>query len=191
MGAPAHAAPTLAGRTGGVVVDLGVGVGGRDLPFAFAVTSGLGLGGWWGRYDREGALGRHVAVLVNVRSDFAAERAYGVQHHLMPTLEVRRGVDLLVIGYRVGGQVGPWLGLPLTRAEVVTGGEPPRDGPIGLTARAMGMLVWRARPPLGVYLRVDAGVDVDLRAGTPNPVQPALGVLVGFEAVPWIRKAPR
>lgn len=186
----AHAG--LAGPAAGVQVDLGAGLGVGDLPWTPGVGWTLAVGGWWGRYDEEGALGRHVAVLARVRQDLQQGelRTY-------PGLEVRRGIDLLVVGLRFGGFVAPVLHTRLAGDLLLA----PRPGApfappeptalTGVTARALGAVAWRFRPPAALVLRLEAGVDVDARSGAPQPVEPALGVLLGFEFSPRVRTKAR
>lgn len=95
-------------------------------------------GGWWlGRYDEVYALGRYTAVGLDVRQGWRR----GVLS-TQPMLEVRRGTDVLVIGYHAFLAAGPEF----------AGGE------LGLVALLGAGLKWRFKPHLGLMLRVGGGV---------------------------------
>lgn len=162
--ASALAQSTLGGPAHGALAELSVGLGLGDAP----ITAGLGwqaaVAGWWGRYDDAYAIGRRWSVGLRVRQDIQPQTAREVR--TAPMLEVRRGIDLLVLGIHAGVAGGPLLS---------SNAEQPH-GLIGGTARAFGGATWRTSPSWGVQLQVEAGVDVSTRA------QPSIGVLLGVAA---------
>lgn len=171
------AAPTaqadLGGRVGGVMVDAGAGLGAGDLPFRAGLGTTLGIHGWIGKYDDDLAIGRQWSFGLRLRSD-AAFPPGPAEHRLHPTLEVARGVDLLVVGLRVG-----LLGGPTLTTDLDAGGTRLAGG----TARVFGDVAYRFHRTWSTWLRLESGVDVDaLRA------EPALGVLVGVRALVPVRR---
>ncbi len=171
---PGAAAGELAGATAGPTVDVGGGLAVNHLPWTPGGLWSVGVGGWWGKGDAGGAIGRNVAIVARWRSEVVGDR-----WHNTPGLEVRRGIDLIVLGIRFGGFVGPRF----------VSAWPPASGVgdvalEGLSVLAHGGLAWRFRPPAALLLRLDAGVDVDTRPAARHPVTPALGLMVGFEVTP-------
>lgn len=129
----AHA---LTGDRHGITVDLGAG-GGFEAA-RWAGTARLAAVGWWGRYDDQYALGRHFAVGADLTGSLADD---GVAGRALVT--VRRGVDLLVVGWHVGLGAGPALAV----------------GDLGGAARAeVGIRLRRSRT-VGIGFRLDGGAD--------------------------------
>ncbi|MCB9680246.1 MAG: hypothetical protein H6733_02140 [Alphaproteobacteria bacterium] len=163
---PAHAA--LGGDKAGWYVDVGVGLGAGDLPFTPGVGWTAAVGGWLGRYDDDYALGRHWGVGARFRQD--VQLAPGRRTlRSAPMLEVRRGVDLLVVGLHVAVLGGPLLETTLDASTT------PGTRLAGGTARLAGDVVYRFRPHAGLALRVETGVDVDALHA-----EPVLAATVGF-----------
>ncbi|MFK7928651.1 MAG: hypothetical protein AB8H79_10725 [Myxococcota bacterium] len=82
----------------------GLGVGGSPVGATLAVRGSTGV--WWGNYDSGFLLGRSWGVGADVKVDL-----FGPNVRVAPSLELRRTVDLLVIGYRWRVLAGPeWDG---------------------------------------------------------------------------------
>lgn len=191
LAAPAPAGE-LAGHTAGLTVDVGGGLAMGDIPWTPGGGWSLGLGGWWGKGDAGGAIGRHVAVLARWRGELG-----GTELRNYPGIEVRRGIDLLVLGVRFGGFVAPRLRAttdPLAGTCVappcpaMLQGPPLAPGAFvdGLTLRAHAAAAWRFRPPAALVLRLDAGIDVDARPDAEHPVEPVVGLGLAFEITPTL-----
>jgi hypothetical protein len=132
-------ASALTSHQSGPLLDLGAGIGLRDTPIAPSFAGELSFGWWLGLYDDQYAFGRYWAVVGTGRFDAGDGLA------LTPTLEVRRGLDLIVAGLYGGLSGGAVLDL---------GGDSP-----GWTARgSIGAKLRRSRF-LGLTLRLEAGVD--------------------------------
>lgn len=130
----------------------GIGLGGAPLQSSWTTRGGLGL--WWGNYDDRLALGRSWGVGAAVRY----EPGRGVPR-IAPSVELRRQIDLLVIGLRWRVQAGPeWHGATL-----------------GAGARVGGTLVVRPRPWLGPMIDVEAGASY-----IAGRVRPAVALSVGL-----------
>ncbi|MBT3224528.1 MAG: hypothetical protein HN348_36130 [Proteobacteria bacterium] len=96
---PAHA---LAEPKSGPYVDLGVGLGAGDAPFAAGLGWQAGFGWWVGPYDRSYAFGRFWSIGATLRQDWIKNSL-----HTAPLLEVRRGMDLFVAGGHIFFAGGP------------------------------------------------------------------------------------
>lgn len=82
----------------------GLGLGGSPVGATLGVRGSTGV--WWGNYDTGFLLGRSWGIGAAVRVDL-----FGPQMRVAPSLELRRTVDLLVIGYRWRVLAGPeWDG---------------------------------------------------------------------------------
>jgi hypothetical protein len=137
----------------GLTVDLGGGIGweaARTAGLARAATSY-----WWGRYDEEYALGRYFALGADLTAGFASGAPSG-----RGLIQVRRGVDLLVVGWHLGLGAGPALA---------------SSGTLGGAARAeLGVRLRRSRT-VAFALRLDAGAD-----WLDGAVHPAGGATLGL-----------
>lgn len=167
-------AEALTSRQSGPWVDAHVGFAAADAPLAAGLGWQAGVGWWTGRYDDAFAIGRYWAGGAVLRQDFVDGAL-----RTAPLLEVRRGVDLLVLGWHVF-----LAGGPLWAPEA---GEPLAGGvAIGATARGGAGLTWRRNPFLGLTVRVEAGADV-----VDGEVGAAIAALVGGHfARPVRAKAP-
>lgn len=173
----AHAGSLSAQSQAGMYVGGGAGLGSGDRPLRASPAWQLGVGTWFGRYDPDFALGRHIGVGLRVRQDVQPHPAAPLLR-TAPQLEIRRGLDLLVVHVHAGGTVGPWLDTPLTGDRTTT--------LQGVTARAFGAVGYRFHRWWAAQVRAEAGVDVALADRVE--VMPSLGLLVGIEAVVPIRK---
>ena len=136
---------SLTAQRGGVYTAVSVGSGNGGVPFAGGLGWHGGVGLWVGRYDEDMALGRHWGFAASVRQDWIP----GAQQlRTAPMLEVRRGFDLLAVGFSAFVAGGPLLH---------TG-----SGPLfaGGTARLGGNVKWRFHANWGLNLRVEGGVDL-------------------------------
>jgi hypothetical protein len=171
---PLSASAELSRPTAGWWLHVGGGLGAGDRPFRPGVGWHAGVGGWFGRYDDACAIGRHVGLGLEVRQDVQLHPG-ARELRTAPMLEVRRGIDLLVVGVRVSVLGGPLITTPFGAPSRVDGG----------TVRVAGAVHYRFVPRVSAYVRLEAGVDV------VDVVQPALGVLLGVElAAPGRRRDP-
>lgn len=153
---PAAAAAQTSPQAG-LWFDAGGGLGLGGAPFAPAGTARAAIGVWSGNYDDRLALGRSWGVGVATRADFA-----GGALRVAPHVEVRRQVDLLVVGLRWRVQAGPeW-----------------HDGAWGVGARAGGRVAYRIRPALAPHLDLEAGA-----AYVAGAVRPAMSIGIGLEGM--------
>lgn len=205
---PAVAQAQLAGKTSGVRFDatLGLGVDGayrlapdpeglRAFPGAAVATA---IGGWVGKFDESFALGRYVAFSLRHRSSVWPESAspiLGMRHAL--GLEVLRGVDLVVVGLELGGVIGAVVHVPSRTEQLAFSGAPGPD-PLGIGAHLAltGGLTWRFRPRIGLFLRLEAGVDAippSPRQGesTTGYVTPTGALTLGLRFARERRRTPR
>lgn len=122
----------------GILITVGAG-GTLDIgaPTVIAPAWTTGASFWWGRYDEVYALGRFTSVGIEVRQAWI----HGALEAI-PALEVRRGNDVLVVGYHGFLSVGPVI----------------RPGAVGVEALLGGGVKWRFRPHHGLMLRAGAGV---------------------------------
>lgn len=126
----------------GPYVHAGGGALGGGAPFAVAPAWEAGAGVWFGPYDEEYALGRFTSVGVGARQDFR-----GGAPVTALVGEVRRGTDVLVVGWHgfvAGGALtagGAWGAL----GEAGVGGR--------LRVRQLGTRY------LGVSVRAHGGVE--------------------------------
>jgi hypothetical protein len=154
----------------GAYVDLAGGLGytGRargpalgDPPrSAPAAALDMAVGGWWGVYDDDLSLGRYWGAGVRVEEDVD-----GPDVSLRPMVELRRGMDLIVVGVHGYAALGPVFS------------NPGAEDDTGLAARIGGGLELRRTPVLGIELRLEGGAD--LIDGT---VQPAGSLLLGVHS---------
>ncbi len=126
----------------GVDLAAGLGLGGR--PVGAHVGAQLSLGWWSGTYDDQYAFGRYWWVGPTGRVDWREDAL-----RVAPLLEVRRGIELIVVGLSVGAAGGPLIR--------VDGVEDATD--VGWTARALGQVKLRRSRFWGFSLRLEAGVD--------------------------------
>lgn len=121
----------------GAELAVGLGLGGERVA---AHVGGVAAVGWWfGHYDDQYSLGRYWWVGPAVRADW---RPGGVR--IAPLLEVRRGVDLLVVGV----------------APLIAAGPVWSDGTLGWTARLGLIAELRRTRSWSADLRLEAGVEV-------------------------------
>jgi hypothetical protein len=140
---------------GGPAFDLAAGLGLRGAPLRPALGGQASFGWWSGVYDDQYAFGRYWWLGATVRADWRPD-AFG----LTPMIELRRGIELIVVG------VAPFVAGGLTLQ--------PDGGVLGFTGRAGVGLKLRRTRYFGLSLRVEAGVDV-----VDEQVGFAGGVLVG------------
>jgi hypothetical protein len=124
----------------GIDLAAGLGVGGH--PVGAAVGGQLSLGWWTGTYDDQYAFGRYWWVGPTGRVDWRPDTL-----RIAPLLEIRRGIELIVVGLSFGAAAGP-----LVRIEEASD--------VGWTARAIGQAKLRRSRFWGFSLRLEAGVDV-------------------------------
>jgi hypothetical protein len=135
----ASPAAALTDRQAGPLLDLAAGVGFGGAPVAVSPQAQLSLGWWFGLYDDQYAFGRYWAIVANGHVDWRRGELV-----VTPTVEVRRGLELIVVG--LYGALGGGL---------VVGPE----GAPGWTARAAGGAKFRRTRFVGLSLRLEAGVD--------------------------------
>lgn len=119
----------LATASGGGTLDAGA-----TTTFSPGWTAGAAI--WWGRYDEVYALGRFTSLGITLRQAWHVGTL-----ETIPALELRRGNDVLVVGYHAFLSVGPVL----------------RGGAVGGEALLGGGVKWRFLPKLGLLLRVGGG----------------------------------
>ncbi len=138
----------------GPYVDVSGGLSAELLPTALGPEWGLSAGWWWGEYDDVYALGRYTALGLTLRQAWVAG---GLR--TLPQVEVRRGTDVLVVGYHAFLSAGPELGeRGLGAVALIGGGAKMRFTPhVGLGVRVAAGVSWvdsdlhpRAHP--GLYL---------------------------------------
>lgn len=148
----AHA---LQRRQAGPTLELGVGPAMAARPVGFAGAGQLSLGWWVGPYDDDYALGRFWAVAVTGRVDVLPRDG---SLRVAPLLEIRRGMDLIVLAPHAFVAGGP----------VLTGDT------LGWTARAGGGLKFRRTKTFGFTGRLEAGMD-----GVGAALSPVVGLTLG------------
>jgi hypothetical protein len=147
----------LTSRQGGPAVDLGVGLG-VGAPFQPRLGGHLGLGWWVGTYDDQYAFGKYWAFGPSVRFDLVPGTWSAA-----PMFEIRRGVELIVVG------VAPFVaGGPVLAS--VEGAEPA----LGWTARTGVNLKLRRTRFWGLTARLELGAE-----GVGGNVGFAGGLLLG------------
>jgi hypothetical protein len=121
----------------------GLGLGGQPFGATFGVRGSVGV--WRGNYDDAFALGRSWGWGASVRVDFRGDST-----RVAPMLELRRTLDLLVLGLRWRVMAGPeWEGDKL-----------------GVGARVGGTVKVRPSPFVGPTLDLEAGAAwIDGRVG--------------------------
>lgn len=175
----AHAG--LSQPTQAVYLQLGGGLGAGDRPFRPGIGWNAGFGGIIGRYDDSFAIGRHIGVGVQVRQDVQLHDI-APELRTAPMFELRRGIDLLVVGLRASVMGGPLLHtftgpLPNTGAVNI-----PRTSLVGGTARISGTAQYRFKRAWSAFVRLEAGVDV------VETVQPTMAFTLGVEWAVVTRK---
>lgn len=135
------------GAAGGVAAELGPARAGPGWQ--------VGAGWWWGRYDEVYALGQFTSVGVTLRQSFLDGGLRST-----PQLEVRRGSDVLVVGYHAFLGVGPEI----------------RPDGAGVSALLGGGAKWRFTPHWGIGVRAGAGA-----AWHEQTIQPRLAARLHLE----------
>ncbi|MEN0067697.1 MAG: hypothetical protein AAGA48_36550 [Myxococcota bacterium] len=151
---------SLARLQAGPAVDGSAGIGWAGSPEPAAVAGQLSAGVWTGRYDDDFAIGRHWWFGATGRL-----RARAARVSVAPTLEIRRGVDLLVAsvqGFVSGGLVADVAGSEDARALGYT-------GTVGLMAR------YRRTRHTSLLVRLEGGVEV-----VAGEVKPMLAATLGL-----------
>lgn len=167
-------AEALTSRQSGPWIEAGAGFAAGDAPFAPGIGWGLGAGWWSGRYDDAFAIGRYWSAGVLLRQDWVDGAL-----RTAPLVEVRRGNDLLALGWQVSLGGGP---LVVSADDAPLGG----DTVVGATGRAGASLTWRRTASLALQLRVEGGADVvDGRVGAV-----AAALVGGRFARPVKKRAP-
>jgi hypothetical protein len=131
----------LTSQQGGPAFDLGVGLGLRGSPVRPTAGGQVSIGWWTGTYDDQYAFGRYWWIGPTVRVDWRPD-AFG----LTPMLEIRRGVELIVVG------IAPFVAGGLT--------VDPGQAVVGFTGRGGLQLKFRRSRYWGISLRLEGGVDV-------------------------------
>lgn len=151
-------------RQKGLWVDVhpGLGLGGSPFGPTFGVRGGLGT--WWGNYDADYLLGRSWGVGVAFRADLRTDPD---RIRMAPSLELRRTIDLLVLGFRWRVMAGPeWEGDQL-----------------GVGARLGGSVKVRPTATWGPTLDAEVGA-----AWVGERVSPRIGLSLGFEVATPVRR---
>lgn len=149
-------------RQTGMWVDAVPGLGLGGDPFGATLSLRGSVGVWRGNYDDVFALGRSWGYGAAVRVDLRGEST-----RIAPMLELRRAIDLFVIGLRWRVMAGPeWEGAKL-----------------GIGARVGGTLAYRPSPYIGPALDIEAGAAwVDGRVGPRGAL--SLGIAGAFPVRP-------
>lgn len=148
-------ASALTTHLSAVGVDLAAGIGWGGAP---ATVSGGGVAslGWFrGQFDDQFSFGRYWWLGPTARVDGGPGG-----WRVTPTVELRRGLDLLVAGVSGGITAGPVLAID--------------GGGVGWTARAVGVARLRRTRSLSLTARLEAGAD-----GLEGAVAPAGGLSLG------------
>lgn len=164
----------LSQPTQAVYLQFGGGLGSGDQPFRAGVGWNVGFGGIIGRYDDAFSIGRHIGLGLQVRQDIQLH-AIAPELRTAPMFELRRGIDLLVVGLRASVMGGPLLHtftgpLPNTAAVSI-----PRTRLAGGTVRVAGTAQYRFKRAWSAFVRLEAGADF------VETVQPSLGFTLGLE----------
>lgn len=151
----AHAQTT---RQTGLWIDAhpGLGIGGQPFGANFSVRGSIGA--WRGNYDDVFALGRSWGWGASVRVDVR-----GDDTRIAPMVELRRTIDLFVVGVRWRLMAGPeW-----------------EAGKLGAGGRVGGTISYRPSPYIGPALDIEAGAAwVDGRIGARGAI--SLGLSGAF-----------
>lgn len=134
-------------------------------PFGLDPSTRVSLGLWRGNYDDRMALGRSWGGGLALRYDARAGAP-----RLMPSVEVRRQLDLLIAGLRWRANAGPeWHGEQ-----------------VGVGARIGGTAMLRARPTFGPFVDLEAGA-----AYVDGQVRPAVALGLGVATAFRLRDQQR
>lgn len=151
----------LADPRAGAWADVHAGLGVGGAPFTAGFGSDASAGVWVGRYDPDYALGRYLGAGLGLRT--------GPDGLVAGMVEVRRGVDLLIVGLHGFGAAGWDFG----------GSAPLVEVGLGVKARVR---------PTGRFV----GWEVRLRGGAEfaDVVHPVGALTLGASfAGPWRRSA--
>lgn len=166
---PARA--SLGGPSHGMYAQIAGGGGMLVPPLGGAIGWQAGGGGWIGRYDDDYALGRYWGFGFIGRQD----RVYlpgGASLRTVPLIEVRRGMDLLVLGVQGYVAAGPLFSAQTGHSLQVGG-----------AIRAGGGIKYRFKPHWGLTATAEAGVDI-----LGGSAQARLALRLGVEFSTPIRK---
>lgn len=133
-------AQTLTKPQSGPTIEAAVGVGFAQPRVQGQVGGQLSLGWWFGKYDDSYGLGRFSAVAITNRVDM---RMTDTTFRYSPQLELRRGMDLLVIAPHY----------------LIAGGPVFDAGQVGVAGRIGGGLKLRRSRRVGIVARLVGGVD--------------------------------
>lgn len=150
----------LTARQGGPSIDLGAGLSLGGSPFAANAGGHFALGWWTGTYDDQFSFGKYWSFGLSNRFDFGLTDQ---RWSLAPMFEIRRGLELIVVGVHPFLAGGPIL--------VAQGDE---DLAIGWTARAGIGGKFRRSRFFGLTARIEGGVD-----SAAGAVSPAFSLLLG------------
>lgn len=123
----------------GIQIDLAAGAGGGGTPLTTGVGWQASASYWSGNYDSVYSLGRFWGIGATLRQDYTAQ---GLR--TAPMLEVRRGMDLIVVGITGHFSIGPVLDA----------------GGLGGTIRAGLSTKLRRHAYWGLTLRLEGGVEL-------------------------------
>mgnify|MGYP001284325370 CR=1 FL=1 len=139
----------------GVWIDAQPGLGLGGSPFGPSFGTRASVGYWKGNYDFDYLLGRAWGVGLATRVDL-----FGPELRVAPSLEIRRMIDLLVLGFR-------W--------RVLAGPEWENDK-LGVGLRVGGTVKVRPTPRIGPTIDLEAGA-----AWVDGRISPRIGVSIGVE----------
>lgn len=159
--AAALAGGGIAAPRSGWWVDAGAGIG-LSAPLLAAWPLGdASIGAWFGPYDDDYAIGRYTGVGVGVRPGVLGTPS-------LPgaaLIEVRRGLDLLVVGAHVFAAAGPMFDGDHAALIEVGGGAKGRFRPTG---RYVGWQVRaRAGAAIGQGVAAEAGLTLGVELASP------------------------
>ncbi|MFT7520561.1 MAG: hypothetical protein ACI9MC_002710 [Kiritimatiellia bacterium] len=139
----------------------GLAIGGTPIKAGLGYRGSVGI--LQGNYDRSYALGRSWGIGATVH--------HHVDRHLATMLEVRRHIDLLVLGVRLRAMAGPeW-----------------EQGKMGATARVGAGLKIRPTPIIGPTIDIEGGASY-----IDGVVSPRFGVHLGVEiSIPVAGREPK
>ena len=160
--AAALAGGGIASPRSGLWADAGAGVSASGDPIAVSPGADVSIGAWFGPYDDDYAIGRYTGIGMAVRPEIRG----GAFAPGSAVIEVRRGIDLLVVGAHVFAAAGSTLDRDPSAVIEIGGGAKGRLRPTG---RYVG---WQVRARVG--------------AAVGPRVTPEAGVTLGVEfASPW------